>query len=104
MNFFSKILNRPTSLLAQLGLRSFIMITILATAEVLVFGVSYFVTVLLPRSWEKLHITEAEVGVVVAVFGGVSLLCQLPAGVLADRYSNKMLILVGLVSAALSLF
>lgn len=103
MRFLSRFRGRQEGMIAKLGLRSFLTILILAASEVAIFGVSYFITVILPRSWDQLHISEADISIIVSVFGGVVLISQLPAGILADRFSNKLLIYIGLLSSALSL-
>lgn len=79
-----------------IGVRNVVEIMLLAIAEVAVFGLSYFLTILLPQAHLYLHITESEVNTVIGVFGGVSLLSQIPAGLLADRFNNKYLVVIGL--------
>lgn len=79
-----------------IGIRNVVEIMLLAIAEVAVFGLSYFLTILLPQAHLYLHITESEVNTVIGVFGGVSLLSQIPAGLLADRFNNKYLVVIGL--------
>lgn len=72
----------------------------LALAEVFIFSISNFILILLPQAHNFLHISEREVAVIIGVFGFVSLSSQLPAGILADRFDNKKLVLVGLLLAA----
>lgn len=81
------------------GWKNIFQVTLLALAEVFIFSISNFILVLLPQAHNFLHISEREVAVIIGVFGFVSLSSQLPAGILADRFDNKKLVLVGLLLA-----
>lgn len=81
------------------GWRNIFQVALLAVAEVFIFSISNFILILLPQAHNFLHISEREVATVIGVFGFVSLSSQLPAGMLADRFDNKKLVLAGLFSS-----
>ena len=67
-----------------------------------VFNASFFI--ILPEITAALHLTNTQVGIMATARSSIGSLTNLPAGFLADRFSNHWGMVLGLCMAALGVF
>jgi DHA1 family multidrug resistance protein-like MFS transporter len=65
-------------------------------------GTGVFRTLFPPHSSEVGGLSEVQIGLLLAIAGGVALVSTMPAGIIADRYGRKRTLLFGLFVTALA--
>lgn len=67
-------------------------------------GTGVFRTLFPPHSSEVGGLSEVQIGLLLAIAGGVALISTMPAGIVTDRYGRKRTLLFGLFVTALSVY
>jgi MFS family permease len=67
-------------------------------------GTGVFRTLFPPHSSEVGGLSEVQIGLLLAIAGGVALVSTMPAGIITDRYGRKRTLLFGLFVTALAVF
>jgi DHA1 family multidrug resistance protein-like MFS transporter len=67
-------------------------------------GTGVFRTLFPPHSSEVAGLSEVQIGLLLAIAGGIALVATMPAGIITDRYGRKRTLLFGLFVAALAVF
>lgn len=67
------------------------------------FGIVAIVFTLFPAYARQLDISEAQIGLLLALFGGIRIVFLVPMGGLSDRFGSRSIILLGMLGLAASL-
>lgn len=78
-------------------LRHILTMIVLCLAGGTIFNVVYVFEVYYLPTQQALNLTKAQMGMLMGVFGAVSLLCYSPGGWLADRFSSRKLITLAML-------
>ncbi|QGZ97906.1 MFS transporter [Mycoplasma sp. NEAQ87857] len=79
----------------EMGWKKIIILIILAGLDVFVIALPYYIRNFIPNTYTKLHVDEATFTQMAAIVGWVTLITQLPGGWLADKFSVKKLLIIG---------
>ncbi|MEE3928241.1 MFS transporter [Mycoplasmopsis ciconiae] len=79
----------------SLGWKKIAALVILACLDLFIIALPYYMKSAIPNFYQKMHVEESVLLNATAIIGWVTLLTQIPGGWLADKYSNKKLLLIG---------
>ena len=86
----------------QAGVRKWLIIFSLVAAGELIFGLPFHLARFFrPTLLEVFHITNAELGDAIAMYGITAVLSYFPSGIIADRFSSRKLMSFSLFATAL---
>lgn len=84
--------------LKELGWKKIIALTVLAAIDMFIIAMPYYIKSAIPNFYLRMHVDESVLLQAGAIIGWVTLISQIPGGWLADRFSNKILLLIGIAS------
>lgn len=79
----------------NLGAKKIIALVILACLDLFVISLPYYIKSAIPNFYKYMHVDESVLLSCSAIIGWVTIITQLPGGWLADKFSNKKLLMIG---------